>query len=162
MHAHDVLRYGHLTLLRSLQGLPEPMGDRPGACGIWSVKDIIAHLGSYEIVLVDVLQSADMGVETPNLARFLELGPGYNDAEVDARRAMGMPEVLAELNEAHERSLATVARRSPESLRQVGTIPWYGDAYSLDDLIVYQYYGHKREHAAQIEMVRDHPDRFPE
>lgn len=34
-------------------------------------------------------------------------------------------------------------------------MPWYGDAYALDDLIVYMYYGHKREHNAQIAAFRD-------
>jgi hypothetical protein len=27
--------------------------------------------------------------------------------------------------------------------------------YALDDFIVYQYYGHKREHCAQIAVFRD-------
>jgi hypothetical protein len=41
-------------------------------------------------------------------------------------------------------------------LRSTGTIPWYGEQYSIEDLIVYQYYGHKREHVAQIWVYRDH------
>ena len=40
--------------------------------------------------------------------------------------------------------------------RENGTLPWYGAEYSLDDFIVYTYYGHKREHAAQIAAFRDH------
>ena len=41
-----------------------------------------------------------------------------------------------------------------EELREVGTIPWYGLEYSLDDLIVYMFYGHKREHSAEIAVFR--------
>ena len=42
-----------------------------------------------------------------------------------------------------------------ETLRQSGTLPWYGMAYALDDFLVYAYYGHKREHSAQIAAFRD-------
>jgi hypothetical protein len=42
---------------------------------------------------------------------------------------------------------------APEVWREVGTIPWYGAEYSLDDLVVYQQYGHKREHDPQLSAV---------
>jgi predicted ATPase len=74
---------------------------------------------------------------------------------VEARRQRPLADVLVELNEAHARTLELVAAIPEERLRQPGTLPWYGDPYALDDLIVYQYYGHKREHAAQIEAFRD-------
>jgi hypothetical protein len=156
MNAFDVLRYGHGTLLYTLEGLPDDGQDLPGACGVWSVKDIFAHLASYELVLVDVLSSLAGEGETPHLDRFIGLGDAFNDAEVDARRGRAMAEVLAELNDAHERTLALAGQVSPEVLRQPGTIPWYGMEYAIDDLIVYQYYGHKREHAAQVDHFRDH------
>ncbi len=57
MNAVDILKYGHLTVLQTLDGFPESAWDTQGACGVWSVKDIIAHLASYEQVLVDVLTS---------------------------------------------------------------------------------------------------------
>jgi len=43
---------------------------------------------------------------------------------------------------------------TPERLRETGTIPWYGEQYSLDDLIVYSNYAHKREHSSQIRLFR--------
>jgi hypothetical protein len=42
---------------------------------------------------------------------------------------------------------------APEVWQEVGTIPWYGAEYSLDDLVVYQQYGHKREHDPQLSAV---------
>jgi len=45
---------------------------------------------------------------------------------------------------------------SPDVWREVGTIPWYGAEYSLDDLVVYQQYGHKREHDPQLAAALDH------
>jgi hypothetical protein len=54
--------------------------------------------------------------------------------------------------------MSLVAQIRPEQFRQVGILPWYGMDYSLDDLLVYMYYGHKREHSAQIAAFRDRLD----
>jgi hypothetical protein len=157
MNATDVLRYGHLTLLGSLEGLPGDASGQPGACGIWSVKDIIAHLASYELVLVDVLgEQAGEVADTPHLDRFIALGDAFNDTEVDARQALSMVAVLEELNVVHDETLRLAGALAPEAMARAGTLAWYGPEYAIDDLIVYQYYGHKREHGAQVEAFRDH------
>jgi hypothetical protein len=44
MNATDILKYGQVTALQAINGLPESAWETPGACGVWSVKDIIAHL----------------------------------------------------------------------------------------------------------------------
>ena len=161
MNATDVLRYGQLTLLGTLEGLDDDARDRPGACGDWSVKDIFAHLASYELVLIDILGvEAGERFDTPHLDHFVSVGPAFNDAEVAARANAGLADVLTELGEAHGETLRLVAAISPERLREPGTLPWYGAEYAIDDLIVYQYCGHKREHAAQVEAFRDHGSRL--
>src|SRR5262245_58811 len=95
MNASDILKYGHLTVLRAVDGLPEPAWEAGGVCGVWSVKDIIAHLASYEHVLKEVLSSfqndsampssSPGGSATPTLNAFVAPGGQFNDAEV-ARR----------------------------------------------------------------------------
>ena len=57
MNATDVLRYGQLTAMQAIEGFPETTWETPGAYGVWSVKDIIAHFASYELVLVDILST---------------------------------------------------------------------------------------------------------
>jgi hypothetical protein len=52
MNALDVLKYGNLTVLRTIEGLPHSEWDTPDVCGVWSVKEIIAHLASFEDILV--------------------------------------------------------------------------------------------------------------
>jgi hypothetical protein len=150
MNAIDILKYGHLTVLQTLDGFPEKAWDTPGACGVWSVKDIIAHLVSYEQVLVDVLTSFGSSSPTPMLNRLIEQGSQFNDAEVNSRKAKNMKAVLGEYNDAHAQVMSMVTQIPPETLRQTGTLPWYGAIYAVDDFLVYAYYGHKREHSAQI------------
>lgn len=155
MNATDILKYGQLTVLQAIDGFPETAWETAGACGVWSVKDIIAHLASYEQVLIDILTPFTGGGPTPALNAFIEQGDQFNDIEVSRRKAKTIQEVLAEFNDTHTQVMSLIANIPSETLRQSGTLPWYGMAYSLDDVLVYMYYGHKREHSAQIAAFRD-------
>ena len=92
---------------------------------------------------------------TPTLNAFVEPGGQFNDAEVARRQHMGHADVLAEYNATYERVAVLAALVPPDTLRLPGTLPWYGMEYALDDYIVYAFYGHKREHCAQIAVYRD-------
>lgn len=156
MNATDILKYGQLTVLQTIEGFPESAWETPGACGVWSVKDIIAHLASYERVLVDVLSTFVSGGSTPYLNKFTDPNSNFNDTEVAARKERTFSEVLGEFNDTHAQVMSLAARIPVETFRQSGTLPWYGMEYALDDFIVYTQYGHKREHSAQIAAFRDH------
>ena len=155
MNAVDVLKYGHQTVLRTIDGLPESEWTTEGVCGWWSTRHIIAHLGSYELLLVDVLTTFLDGGPTPCLDQFLSMGMEFNDAQVEMRNGKTPEEVLAEYNEAHARVMALIPQVPEERRRQAGALPWYGMEYDLEDFIAYQYYGHKREHSAQIAVFLD-------
>ena len=156
MNAHDVLMYGNRTMLQSLAGIPAAEWDTPDVCGWWSTRHIVAHLASFEWVLVDAFTPFTGGGPTPNLERFGKLGgQGFNDYEVDQRKDKSFKDVMDEYNRAHARTMEQVAQIPAEVLREAGRIPWYGAEYSLDDLITYQYYGHKREHMAQVAIFKD-------
>jgi uncharacterized protein (TIGR03083 family) len=154
MNAHDILKYGNGTVLGAVAGLPDADWETGGVCGFWSVKNIVAHLASYELVLVDVLGGFLGAATTPLLAAF-QSGEGFNDQQVDARATLSPAETMAEYVAAHERTLSLLAQIPAEKLPEPGTLPWYGAEYALDDFLVYAYYGHKREHCAQIAVFRD-------
>lgn len=155
MNAHDVMMYGHKTLIQALKDFPETEWETKGVCGIWSAKDVISHLASYERILIDVLAGLLGHGEMSALKEFMEGGQALNDRLVDIRKGRTHQEVLAELNGYHAQALSIAERVPQDKLREVGTIPWYGPEYSVDDYIVYQYYGHKREHSAQIAAYMD-------
>lgn len=156
MNAEDILKYGQLTVLESVNGLDETQWLRPDALGIWSVKDIIAHLASFEQVLVEglawILQDRS---DTPGLDRLVQEPEQFNLEEVARRKYQSPTQALAELQLAHEAALDLWRRIPIESRRQPGILPSYGAKYDLEDLLVYSYYGHKREHSAHIGLFRD-------
>jgi hypothetical protein len=154
MNAKDILKYGNRTLINSLEGMSEEQWYVEGVGGVWSTKDIIAHLASYERTLVEIFGLFLENNPTPLLSK-MGADPGkFNDDEVALRKDRSSAEVLAEYNDAHSQAMSLVNDIPVEKLREVGTIPWYGPEYSLDDLIVYMFYGHKREHSAEIAVFR--------
>ena len=150
MNADDVFRYGHLTVLGVVDGFPDGHWETPGVCGVWSAKDVIAHLASYELATGDAFAGILGEDATETLGLLLSRGEAFNDTQVEQRRGQTAEETLAEYTQAHERAAEMLARIPLEQRRQVGILPWYGAEYDLEDLTTYMSYGHKREHSAQI------------
>lgn len=162
MNALEIMMYGQRTVFAELDHVPQEHWERGGVCGFWSVKNIIAHLTSHEHVLGEVLgqfaepnRAGAARVATPYLDE-IRAGPAeFNDHQVEMRQHLSAAETLAGFERVHSETMRLLALVSPELLRRVGTIPWYGNEYALDDFIVYGYYGHKREHSAQIGVFKD-------
>lgn len=155
MNAIEILENGHQTVLRSVEGLDKMDWLTPGVCGVWSVKEIIAHLTSFEQVLVDALNSVLNHQPTPSLDRFRADYEQFNQLEVNRRRSKTIAEVLAEYNEAHVQATQLLAQIPAEPRQIKGIFPWYGPDYDLEDFLVYTFYGHKQEHCAQIGAFRE-------
>ena len=157
MNAQDILKYGNSFLMEKLDGLPEADWQTPGVCGVWSVKDIIAHLASYEGLLVEILYDL-LGQDQPRplMERMSKPGPpDFNDYEVGQRKSLGVNVVLNEYHNAHAEALVLIERIPVTKRRELGALPWYGHEYDLEDFLVYSFYGHKREHGAEIAAFRD-------
>ena len=155
MNAKDVLHYGQDFVLRNLVDLPMAQWETQNVCGWWSTKDILSHLTSFECVLNESLQTFLGGGPTPYMEQLGADHGKFNDDQVAARQGHSAQQVFDEVQAEHARSMALIAQIPAEVIRQAGAIPWYGLEYSLDDYIVYQYYGHKREHTAQINVFKD-------
>jgi hypothetical protein len=155
MNVGDVLKYGHEMVLQAVDGLAEPDWLTPGVCGIWTAKDVIAHLASTELLIVDVLGTLVGSGPTPHLDAANQKDPQHNDKEVARRREWAVTRTLAEYTDAARRAMEVAARIPPETARRPGALPWYGEEYALDDFLVYTSYGHKAEHCAQIAVHRD-------
>ena len=150
MNADDVFRYGHLTLLGAVEAFPSEHWETPGVCGVWSARDVVAHLASYELATGDAFAGVLDEEASPTLGLLLSQGEVFNESQVEQRRGQSPETTLAEYTAAHERAVGLLARIPPEQRRLTGLLAWYGPEYDLEDLITYMSYGHKREHSAQI------------
>ena len=155
MNAHDILYYGNTKILEYVQDLPEEHWNSSGVCGWWSVREIMAHLASFEHILIEVIdlvQGAEIG---PYLRAFSDPVVDFNDDQVEKRKGVSATAVMAEYANSQARTMELITSVPPDLCRRPGTLPWYGEEYSLDDFIVYTFYGHKREHGAQIGVFCD-------
>jgi hypothetical protein len=150
VNPHDVLRYGQREI--------DPLIDqfRPDdwtriALGVWTAKDLVGHLGAFEVRFLEVLQL--FLDEEPSTGLRGESPATFNDTQAAIRSDWPVERVVAELRDAHRAVMDRVDRIPAEIWREVGTIPWYGAEYSLEDLAVYTQYGHKREHGPQLGAV---------
>lgn len=154
MNATDILRYGHQTVLRAVDGLPYDAWNVQGVVGVWTLRDVMAHLASFEQVLVDVLSvTLNPTQPTPTLDLFVGREK-FNDEQVALRQGKTPAEVFEEYQRWHAQAVTLAAQIPLETYRTPGVLPWYGAEYDLDDFLVYTYYGHKREHAAQIALFK--------
>ena len=149
MNMSEALQNANLLVIRALDGLPEKEWDIPGACGNWSVKDIVAHLASYEHVIVDVLNTFQGGELTPTVERWMQSRAAFNTEEVEARKYATAQQVMDEYQGTQVEATSLIMQIPPAKVQQTGTIPWYGQQHSLADFIQHMY-DHIHEHVAQI------------
>jgi hypothetical protein len=156
VNAKDVLYYGHGTVLRAVEGLPHDQWATPGVVGYWSVKNIIGHLTSFEVILIELLSALPHGRPMPTIERFKADPQAFNDLEVDQKRADQSPaDAWAEYVANWQQAMSLLEQIPESDCRRTGALPWYGAEYDLEDFLVYSFYGHKREHCAQIMVYRD-------
>jgi uncharacterized protein (TIGR03083 family) len=146
----DVLMYGQRHIDELIDRL-EPADWEAIALGTWTTKDLVGHLGAFEVRFVEILMTF-LG-EEPATSLMREPVETFNDDQAAIRHDWSSEAIVAEFREAHDRATTLVGRIPEDRWREVGTIPWYGPQYALDDLVVYLMYGHKREHAPQLEAV---------
>ncbi len=153
MNATELLEKSNLLVIQTVDDLPETAWDIPGACGNWSVKDIIAHLASYEHIIVDVLSIFQKEQPTPYILQFLHQLDQFNKVEVEARKYETAQHVLDEYQDAQIEATSLLMQIPDEKVQERGTMPWYGEDCCLADFIN-RIYDHTREHCAQIARFR--------
>ena len=149
MNMSEALQNANLLVIRVLDGLPEKAWDTPGVCGDWSVKDIVAHLASYEHVIVDVLNTFQGGQLTSVVERWMQSRDTFNITEVEERKYATAQQVMDEYQGTQVEATSLIMQIPAEKVQQTGTMPWYGKQHSLADFIQHMN-EHIREHVAQI------------
>jgi len=108
MNAVEVLKHGHRTVLEAVDGLAEADAMELRVGTVWSTKEIIAHLGSFELLLEDVSKTFTGGGQTPTLDAKREKGEDFNESEVAQRRGETYQNILTEYRRAHERVMSYI------------------------------------------------------
>jgi hypothetical protein len=92
------------ALKESYSGLSEAQFTESGVMGEWSVKDILAHVTTWEEEALNALPLILSGGRPPRYTRYGGID-GFNAQMAEQKRDMALPEVLRYLEETHHRLL---------------------------------------------------------
>jgi len=153
VNPHDVLRYADRTFRRAIDAL-EPADWLRVVAGVWTPKDVVGHVSAIHLLSVSALATF-AGEPASPAEQGLADDVDFNMSQAAVRASWHVERVVAEYDETQS-SVRRLAKAVDEATwRRVGTIPWYGAEYSLEDLIVYRVYGHVREHATHLGLAID-------
>ncbi len=130
-----------------LAGLPPERMLQPGACGEWTVRDVLAHLSAWERRMLAWTGSHLRG-EPPDVP--LPWDVGRMNAEAHAQtRDLSLAEVLEEFRGSYRQSLALA-----ESLTEAQLLTDYADTWPMGPLwtgVAANMNWHYREHREGFE-----------
>jgi hypothetical protein len=116
-----------LEFVALLDAIPAELRERPGACGTWSVREVVAHCAGWEWEAARRLRLIAADPTLPNAVYKVE---GFNAASVAARARQDWSRTLDELAKASN-TLARVARALPDDAR---TQEWlFGRAVDFEE-----------------------------
>jgi hypothetical protein len=137
------------ALKASYAGLPDSRLTKAGVTGDWSVKDILAHVTTWEGESLKHLPIILAGGRPPRYVRYGGID-AFNAKTAAEKRGLTLAEVLSELDATHGR-LVDLVRRTPEA--QFTRETRFRRRLRLDT------YGHYREHTRAMQAWREAAER---
>jgi hypothetical protein len=148
----DELRAARAELLGALEGLDGEAMLRPGVVGVWSVKDVLAHVTAWESELVTALNQAQ-GRGTPNIVRIDDIDE-WNEQQYHVNAARPLDAVLEDFEGVHAMLLKMVGDFDEKALTDGRRYRWM-EGEPLSYLIAENAWLHEREHAEEIRTWRE-------
>lgn len=132
------------AFLDSFAGLTDNMLVESGAVGHWSIRDVLAHIASWEEEALKVLPLILEGKPIPRYTRYGGID-AFNAQEQERKRHLRLALVKDELITTHQRLLKFLIE-TPDSM--FSSKSRFAKRLRLDT------YNHYREHAQQINKWR--------
>jgi uncharacterized damage-inducible protein DinB len=147
------LQAARARLLDALDGLTEDQMMRPGAVGIWSIKDTLGHLVAWEAEVVTVLSRLDLyRRRTPKIMEIEDIDEWHEKQyHVNARRSLRA--VLDDFHGVHTHLIQAIEALDNRTLDDNRRFPWM-EGEPLSYLVMENAAWHEEEHAEDIEQWR--------
>ena len=124
----------------SFAGLPDDALLAPGVTGVWSVRDLIAHVTTWN---EEALKALPLVLEGKPLPRYASMGgiDAFNAREQERKRGMSFGQVRQDMEATHGRLVEFLEAAPPAAYASEGR---FLKRLRLDT------YGHYRKHTAQV------------
>ena len=129
-----------MTFRESFAGLTDDMLMESGAVGQWSVRDVLAHISTWE---EEAIKAFTLIMDRKPVPLYRQFGgiDAFNAREQGRKRHLSLEQVKDELTVTHQR-LLQILTETPESAFSLNK--------RLNKRLRYDTYGHYREHTDQI------------
>ncbi len=145
----DSLNQERAVLIDAIKDLPDDFLERKGVIGEWSIKNVLAHLVSWERAVTDFLpERIATGVRPAIFAVISDDEDGWNAKQVASREHLTVREQFDELQQSRQALLQVLRATGEETLNREHPWPeWKGTvaAYVLDSVG-----GHESEHREAV------------
>lgn len=148
------LRAARERLLSAIEGLSDDDMLRVGAVGIWSVKDVLAHLVSWEAELVTALARLPQSAGRPPQIVEIEDIDEWNAEQYRINAPRPLAAVLEDFHGVHKHLLEAVAALDNRTLDDNRRFSWM-EGEPLSYLILENAAWHEEEHAEDIRAWRE-------
>lgn len=138
------------ALQQAIQGLSEDEMTQVPVEGVWTIKDVLGHLTSWEEALLQPLRRyADGG---PFDGQVIEDYLTWNDEQAALKKDLSLGAILDELTSVRQKLVATADRLSDRQYEQQVPFPW-GEMGTVDKALQGLSL-HEREHLRSIQTWR--------
>jgi uncharacterized damage-inducible protein DinB len=138
------------TLHQAIEGLSEEEMTQVQVEGVWTVKDVLGHIASWEETCLEPLQRyADGG---PFEVQVIEDYMAWNDEQAARKRDVPLDAILDELATIRQGLVEAASRLSAGQWKQRVPFSWGGRGTIAEVLDVF--YQHELEHVRTIEQWR--------
>jgi uncharacterized protein (TIGR03083 family) len=154
------LRAARKELQETIQGMSEEDFLRPKAIDKWTLKDLIAHIASWDEEMVRVLQAFSMQAE-PSFTYLISDRNGFaawNEDQIDQRRERSTYEILSEFEGARRDLIQVIEGLTDPVLNRSKLTSWGKTATGFE--LIQTQRDHDREHAQQIRSYRKKIERW--
>jgi len=144
------LAESRLALLQAIEGLSEEEMTQVQVEEVWTIKDVLGHITSWEETCLEPLQRfADGG---PYDVQVIENYLAWNDVEAARKREVPLDTILDELADIRQGLVEAVSRLSAGHWEQRVPFAWGGQGKIADTLT--GLHVHEMEHVSHIQRWR--------
>jgi uncharacterized damage-inducible protein DinB len=149
------VRDARAAFMAAIEGLTDTEMMQPGAAGIWSVKDIMAHLVAWEAELVTALSRklSKKYKDAPNIVRIEEVDE-WNAEQYHENAARSLDIVRQDFQGVHKHLLLAIEDLDERLLNDPLRFEWM-EGEPLSYLIVETAVWHEQDHAEDIQNWRE-------
>jgi uncharacterized damage-inducible protein DinB len=138
------------TLHQAIEGLSEEEMTQVQVEGVWTVKDVLGHIASWEETCLEPLQRYADG--SPFEVQVIEDYMAWNDEQAARKRDVPLDAILDELATIRQGLVKAASRLSAGQWKQRVPFSWGGRGTIVEVLDVF--YQHELEHVRSIQRWR--------